>query len=85
MHDLVIRGGTVVDGTGAPARQADVAIDGGERGLEFGGVKVRVSERFVLEMHVDTDEGNAAGLGSVPGSVLEPVVHTARLVERARR
>lgn len=29
MHDLVIRGGTVVDGTGAPARSADVAIDGG--------------------------------------------------------
>ncbi|HEX2851572.1 MAG TPA: amidohydrolase family protein [Acidimicrobiales bacterium] len=27
--DLVIRGGTVVDGTGAPARTADVAIDGG--------------------------------------------------------
>ena len=29
MHELVIRGGTVVDGTGAPARTADVAIDGG--------------------------------------------------------
>ncbi|MDH4017148.1 MAG: D-aminoacylase, partial [Actinomycetota bacterium] len=28
MHDLVIRGGTLVDGTGAPKRQADIAIDG---------------------------------------------------------
>ena len=29
MHDLVIRGGSVVDGSGAPARPADIAIDGG--------------------------------------------------------
>lgn len=29
MHDFVIRGGTVVDGTGAPSAVADVAIDGG--------------------------------------------------------
>ena len=28
MYDLVIRGGTLVDGTGAPSRHADVAIDG---------------------------------------------------------
>jgi N-acyl-D-aspartate/D-glutamate deacylase len=28
MHDLVIRGGTVIDGSGGPARRADVAIDG---------------------------------------------------------
>src|ERR1700728_3496333 len=29
MHDLIVRGGTLVDGTGAPARTADVAIDDG--------------------------------------------------------
>src|ERR1700712_1902774 len=28
-HDLIIRGGSVVDGTGEPARTADVAIDDG--------------------------------------------------------
>jgi N-acyl-D-aspartate/D-glutamate deacylase len=28
-HDVVVRGGTVVDGTGAPAREADVAIADG--------------------------------------------------------
>ncbi len=29
MHDLVIRGGSVVDGTGSPARTADIAVDDG--------------------------------------------------------
>ena len=29
MHDLVIRGGSLIDGTGAPARLADVAVDNG--------------------------------------------------------
>jgi N-acyl-D-aspartate/D-glutamate deacylase len=28
MHDLLIKGGTLIDGTGAPARQADLAIRG---------------------------------------------------------
>jgi len=36
MHDLVIRGGTLVDGTGAPARTGDLAIDG-DRIAEVGG------------------------------------------------
>ena len=29
MHDLIVRTGTVVDGTGGPARTADVAVDDG--------------------------------------------------------
>ena len=28
-HEMIISGGTVVDGTGAPSTQADVAIDNG--------------------------------------------------------
>ncbi len=35
---------------------------GGERGLIYDNVLVRVREDFALEMHVDIDEGNAAGV-----------------------
>jgi len=36
MHDIVIRGGSIVDGTGAPAANGDVAIDG-DRIVQVGG------------------------------------------------
>ena len=35
MHDLVIRNGLLVDGTGAPSRRADIAVDG-DRIVEVG-------------------------------------------------
>lgn len=35
---------------------------GGERGLVFENVIARVSDSFALDMHIDTDEGNAAGV-----------------------
>ena len=57
MHDLVIRGGTIVDGTGAPAYTADVAVEDG-RIVEVG--KVSGSARRTMD---------ADGLLVTPGFV----------------
>lgn len=52
----------------------EVRIDSGGRDLVFGDVVVRVSPHFQLEMHLDTDEANAAGI--VPGDTGELVQRT---------
>ncbi len=39
-------------------------IDGAERPTVFLGVQVRANEAFRLEMHIDTDDANAAGIGN---------------------
>ncbi len=44
--------------------EVEVRIGGGSRDLTFGDVLIRVSPMFVLEMHIDTDEANAAGLSN---------------------
>jgi N-acyl-D-aspartate/D-glutamate deacylase len=53
MHELVIRGGLVVDGTGTTPRTADVAIDGG-RISEVGTVDVGGVEEIDAAGHIVT-------------------------------
>ncbi len=71
-HDLVIRGGTVVDGTGAPARQADVAIDGdritvvGEVDAGGAGRVIEAEGRLVTPGFVDLHSHLDAQIGWDP-------------------
>lgn len=58
MHPLDARLFHVEDGD-----EVAVTLVGGPRDMVFGDVLVRVKESYRLEMHIDTDEANAAGLG----------------------
>lgn len=44
--------------------RVSVVVDAGNRRLTFGDIVVRVSPAFILELHLDSDEGNATGLNS---------------------
>jgi len=54
----------------SPGDEVAVAIIGGERDLILGDVVIRVSSQYALEMHIDTDEANAAELGSMAAGSL---------------
>ena len=42
--------------------EVEIEITGGPRDLTFGDVLIRVKSSYLLEMHIDTDEANAAEL-----------------------
>ena len=50
-HDLIVRGGTVIDGTGAPGVRADVAVSDG-RVVEIGRIGGRAESEVDAEGHV---------------------------------
>ena len=62
--------------------RVDVRAQSEGRDLTFNEVKIRVSDDFALEMHVDTDEANAAGLTTGASGVLESTNGTARMLGR---
>jgi len=45
---------------------------GGPRGLIFDNVLIRVHEEYALDMHIDVEEGNAAGLAN--GDAVEVII-----------
>jgi len=57
-HDVIIRGGTLYDGSGGPALIADLAMDGD-----------RITAIGNLEGHTGKQEINAAGLAVAPGFI----------------
>jgi N-acyl-D-amino-acid deacylase len=57
-HDVIIRDGTLYDGSGAPALKSDLAIDGD-----------RITEIGNLDNHTGRKEIDAAGLAVAPGFI----------------
>ncbi|HEX8009402.1 MAG TPA: PduL/EutD family phosphate acyltransferase, partial [Casimicrobiaceae bacterium] len=62
--------------------QVEVAVDSNGRDLVFRDVVIRTDPRFVTEMHIDTDEANAAHLKHGGAGELAPVEGCAARITR---
>ncbi|MTB53573.1 acetate/propionate family kinase [Lewinella sp. W8] len=63
----------------------EVEVGNGDRALTFGNVLVRVSPNYRLEMHIDTDEGNAAEISPGDEGVLFETGQRGQLRKRRLR
>jgi acetate kinase len=59
-----------------------VDVDDIDRPLTFKNVVIRVSDKFKLEMHIDTDEGNAAEIKSGENGVLMTTTRNVSLLDK---
>ena len=60
----------------------EVEVGSAERPVIFGNVLIRVSPNYKLEMHIDTDEGNAAEINSGEEGLLRHTENSGKLRKR---
>lgn len=60
----------------------EVAVDSAGRDLIFGDVLIRVSDKYALEMHLDTDEANAAEITPEVDGALASTQGSVRLLRK---
>ena len=63
----------------------EVRVDTEGRDLTFGDVMIRVSPKYRLEMHIDTDEANAAELRSGDSGTLSATAAVAHISDAVSR